>query len=171
MGKIVKTTDFVGVYKISQNGFSETDLQAFIDKYEKVYIRRLLGLTTGDLLYSDIAVSTFLPPATPIYSVLFNPIAEVINGCDVISNGIKEMLLGFIYWEYVRKSQTQNTVNGTVFQQSETANGVDYSSTNIYSNYNEAVRTYSAIQYYVNNDLTNYPDYNGQCLELVNPYF
>ena len=42
MGKIVKTTDFVGKYKVSQNNFAETDLQSFIDKFEKVYIRRLV---------------------------------------------------------------------------------------------------------------------------------
>ncbi len=169
MGKIVKTTDFVGKYKISQNGFSETDLQAFIDKYEKVYIRRLLGLVTGDLFYADIAVTTYLPPADPIYLVLFNPIASVINGCEIISNGVKEMLLGFIYWEYTRFASTQNTLNGNVMQENETSKAIDWMSTPIYDNYNEAVKSYSAIQYFINNDTTNYPDYNGQILGYANP--
>lgn len=171
MGKIVKTTDFVGKYKISQNGFSETDLQAFIDKYEKVYIRRLLGLVTGDLFYFNIAVTTFLPPTDPIYLVIFNPIETVINGCEIISNGVKEILLGFIYWEYTRWASTQNTLNGNVSQENETSKQVDWAATPIYDNYNEAVRSYSAIQYFINNDRTNYPDYNGQTLELVNPFF
>ena len=170
MGKIVKTTDFVGKYKVSQNNFAETDLQSFIDKFEKVYIRRLLGLTTGDLFYADIASLTFLPPSNAIYSVLFNPIATVINGCDVISNGVKEMLVGFIYWEYTRLAATQNTLNGNVIQENETASQVDFSKTPIYSNYNEAVYTYSAIQYFIMNDDTNYPDYNGKDLQLTSPF-
>jgi len=164
MGKIVKTTDFVGKYKISQNGYAETDLQAFIDKYEKVYIRRLLGITLGDLFYADIAVSTFLPPVTARYTVLFNAIAQELNGCDVISNGVKEMLIGFIYWEYVRFTQTQNTLNGSVVQENETAVQVDLASTPIYDNYNEAIDSYTAIQYYVNYNKADYPEYNGQCL-------
>lgn len=169
MGKIVKTTDFVGKYKISQNSFAQDDLQAFIDKFEKVYIRKLLGLTTGDLFYADIAALTFLPPTDPIYSVLFNPIAVVINNCDIISNGVKEILLGFIYWEYVRWSSTQQTLNGSIAQDSETAIKIDWSSTPIYGNYNDSVMSYSAIQYFINNDKTDYPDYNGKTLELVHP--
>lgn len=162
MGKIVKTTDFVGKYSISQSSFNTTDLQAFIDKYEKVYLRDLLGLTLGDLLYTDIASGTFLPPVTTRYSVLFNAIAQEINGCDVISNGIKEMLLGFIYWEFVKTASTHNTITGNVMAQNEVSEQVDFSSTEIYNNYNEAINSYRAIQIYINANSSTYPEFNGK---------
>ncbi len=166
MGKIVKVEDFTGKYAISQNAYNVSQIQSFIDKYEKVYLRDLLGLVTGDLLYADIAPVTFLPPVNAIYSVLFNPIAEVINGREIISNGIKEMLLGFIYWHYTIKQPITNTLTGNVVQQNEVSRQADWSETDIYENYNEAVRTYTAIQYFINNDRTNYPDYSGKCKQL-----
>lgn len=167
MGKIIKTTDFVGKYSISQNSFGATDLQAFIDKYEKVYLRDLLGLTLGDLLYTDIAVSTFLPPVDARFTVLFNAIAQELNGCDVISNGIKEMLLGFIYWEYVKATSVHNTITGNVVAQNEVSNQADWSSTEIYNNYNEATKSYRAIQIYINQNSTDYPEFNGKMKELA----
>lgn len=166
MGTIVKTTDFTGKYAISQNPHTVTNLQSFIDKYEKVYLRDLLGLVLGDLFYADIATGTFLPPVNPIYSVLFNPIAVELNGREVISNGVKEMLLGFIYWEYTRKQPVVNTVTGNVIQANETSVPAGWNESDIYEVYNEAVKTYSAIQYFINDDRTNYPTYNGKCKQL-----
>jgi len=162
MGKIVKTTDFVGKYSISQNSFNGSDLQAFIDKYEKVYLRDLLGLVLGDLLYADIAGSTFLPPVTARYTVIFNAIAQEINGCDVVSNGIKEMLLGFIYFEFVKTQSVHNTTTGNVMAQNEVSVQVDWNSTEVYNNYNEAINSYRAIQIYINENSSTYPEYNGK---------
>lgn len=168
MGKIVKTTDFIGPYAISQNTFITANLQSFIDKFEKVYIRKMLGLTLGDLFYADIAVGTFLQPANPLYSVLFNPIAVELNGREIVSNGVKEILIGFIFWEYTRTANVTNTITGNVVQQNETSQVVDWNQTTIYNIYNEAVKSYTNVQYFINNDLTDYPDYNGKCLELNN---
>lgn len=162
MSKIVKTTDFVGKYSISQNSFNTTDLQAFIDKYEKVYLRDLLGLVLGDLLYADIAGSTYLPPVTARFTVLFNAIAQELNGFDVISDGIKEMLLGFIYWEYVKATSVHNTITGNVIAENEVSSKVDFASTEVYNNYNEAIKSYRAIQIYINENSSTYPEYNGK---------
>lgn len=162
MSKIVKTTDFVGKYSISQNSFNTTDLQAFIDKYEKVYLRDLLGLTLGDLLYTDIASVTFLPPVTARFTVIFNAIAQEINGCDVISNGIKEMLLGFIYWEFVKTQSVHNTITGNMIAENEVSSQANWNLTEIYNNYNESIDSYRAIQIYINENSVTYPEYNGK---------
>ena len=162
MGKIVKTTDFIGKYAISQNSHNTNNLQAFIDKYEKVYLRDLLGLNLGDLLYADIASGTFLPPVTARYATLFNAIAQELNGCDVISDGIKEMLLGFIYWEYVKTSSINNTVTGNIAAQNEVGSHVDFCNTEVYNNYNEAIKSYRAIQIYINENSSTYPEFNGK---------
>jgi hypothetical protein len=159
MSKIVKPTDFIGKYSISQNSFDVIKLQAFIDKYEKKYLYDLLGVTLGDLLYTDIVGVTFLPPPTVIYATIFNPLNSDTN--NIRSNGIKEMLLGFIYWEYCIQNLIKNTPTGFVVAANEVSNAIDWNSTPIYSNYNESVETYRDIQIYVYNNSIDYPDYKG----------
>ncbi len=168
MGKIVKTTDFVGKYSISQNSYNSDDLQAFIDKYEKVYLRDLLGLTLGDLLYADI--TAYNPPATARYLVLFNPIAQEINNCDVISDGIKEMLIAFIYWEFVKTQASSVAVIGNVSPQAEVSTGVDFNSTEVYNIYNVGIASYRAIQIYINNNSSTYPEFKGK-MKVKNSWF
>lgn len=163
-GKIVQTTDFVGKYAITQNTFNESDLQSFIDKYEILYLYDLLGVTLGNALYANIAPSTFLPPVTAIYATLFNPIysdENTICSNQIRSNGIKEMLIGFIYWEYTKQQAVNNTITGNVIQQNEVSNGADWNTSEIYNIYNVAVKSYNAIQSYIRKNSTVYPDFNG----------
>lgn len=161
MGKIVRTTDFVGKYSIAQNSFITPKLQAFIDKFEKVYLYDMLGVTLGDLLYNDIAPGTFLPPATAVYAKLFNPL-QVTGICQSWrSEGIKDMLTAFIYWEFVKDQAAVNTITGPVNQQNEVSNLIDWNNTNVYDNYNAGVRSYTVIQEYVLQNKTDYPDYAG----------
>lgn len=163
MGKIVKTTDFTGKYAITQNQFNTTKLQAFIDKYELLYIYDLLGVTLGNLFYNDIAVSTFLPPVTAKYATLFNAIySDSDNFCGQIrSEGVKEMLKGFIYWEFVKAQKAKNTITGTVVGQNEVSRETDWNETEIYNNYNQAVMTYRSIQRYISENPSDYTEYKG----------
>lgn len=161
MGKIVRTTDFVGKYSITQNAFTTPKLQAFIDKFEKVYLHDMLGVTLGDLLYNDIAPNTFLPPVTLIYATLYNPLQLNAYCNNWRSEGIKEMLTAFIYWELVKDQAIVNTITGPVMQQNEVSKQVDWNATNIYDVYNSGVRSYSVIQAYIEGDKTDYSDYSG----------
>lgn len=167
MAKILQTTDFTGKYAISQNNFNTSDLQAFIDKYESKYVYDLLGVELGTLLLSDIAVSTFLPPVTAIYATIFNDLSQ--DEPLVRSNGIKEMLLGFVYFEFVRTQTVQNTLTGNVLNQNEVATVVDWASTGVYANYNEAITTYRGIQCYVLDNLTVYPTFKGLMKIFAHP--
>lgn len=167
MAKILQTTDFTGKYAISQNNFNTTDLQAFIDKYESKYVYDLLGVELGNLLLNDIVASTFLPPATVIYATIFNVLSQ--DEPLVRSNGIKEMLLGFVYFEFVRTQTVQNTLTGNVLNQNEVADVVDWSSTGVYYNYNEAITTYRGIQCYVLDNLTVYPTFKGLMKTFAHP--
>lgn len=160
MAKIVQTTDFVGKYKVTANSFTTTHLQSFIDKYEKKYLYDLLGVELGDLFYADI-VTPFTAPTTLIYSTIFNTLSLDYNCTQVRSDGIKEMLVGFIYWEFVRTQSVVNTPLGGVMPSNEVSTIPDWNSTQIYQVYNEAVKNYRSIQIYINNNMTLYPLYNG----------
>lgn len=170
--KIVQTTDFVAKYAISQNSFSESDLQSFIDKYELQYLYDLLGVDLTTAFLADIT-TPFTSPSTPIYATIFNPLAtDEATFChkQLRSNGIKEMLIGFIYWEFVRMQKVQTTLVGSIVQSAETSREADWSETNLFVNYNSSVKTYQAIQYYISKNKTDYPDYNGLQKMLANPY-
>jgi hypothetical protein len=161
MAKIVRTTDFIGKYSITQNNFLTTTLQAFIDKYEIKYLNDLLGVNLATLFYADIT-TPFTEPDTQIYKDLYNSFASEINGCDVVSDGLKEMLIGFIYFHYVSESPVKITPTGGVVAQNEVSTTVDFNSTQVYENYNEAVKTYRSVQIYINDNTTVYPTYNGK---------
>lgn len=171
MGKIVQTTDFVGIYSITQNGHNTPRLQAFIDKYEILYLYDLLGITLGDLFYADI-VTDFTAPVTTKYATLFNSLYDDNDNstiCQQIrSEGIKEMLLGFIFWEYVKTQKSFNTITGNVIQSNEVSREALPGETNIYDNYNKALVSYKSIQIYINKNLTDYPEYNGSLKQYAN---
>ena len=158
MAKILQTTDFTGKYAISQNNFNTSDLQAFIDKYESIYVYDLLGVELGNLLLDDITTD-FTPPVTTKYATIFNVLSQ--DDPLVRSNGIKEMLLGFVYFEFVRTQTVQNTLVGNVLNQNEVSVNVDFANTVVYLNYNEAIRTYRGIQCYVLDKFTDYPEFKG----------
>lgn len=158
MAKILQTTDFTGKYAISQNNFNTSDLQAFIDKYESIYVYDLLGVELGNLLLDDITTD-FAPPVTTKYATIFNVLSQ--DEPLVRSNGIKEMLLGFVYFEFVRTQTVQNTLVGNVLNQNEVSVNVDFANTVVYLNYNEAIRTYRGIQCYVLHNFAIYPEFKG----------
>jgi hypothetical protein len=167
MSKIIKTTDFVGIYAISQNSNSTTVLQSYIDKYETLYIYDLLGKELGDLFLADISPA-YSNPATAKYLTINNSLSIDFINNEVRSNGIKEMLIGFIYFEYVRKNTVKNTLVGNIIAANEVSTQSDWNNTNIYFNYNEAVRTYNSIQIYIEQNLGNYPEYNGNIKKYTN---
>jgi len=164
MSKIVQISDFKGKYAVSLNAFDTVALQSFIDKYETKYLYDLLGVALGDLLLADIT-TPFTVPTTLIYQTIFNTL-NIDNAnysyCNQIrSNGIKEMLVGLIYFEYIRTKAVVNTPVGSVIAQNEVSNISDFSSTLVYVNYNEAIKSYKSIQQYIFIDSINYPTFAG----------
>jgi len=164
MGLIVKAADFTGKYTIAQTSF--TDLDSYILKYEERYLIELLGVELFDLFKADIA-TPLSPPTDPIYLAIYNPIREDDSSCIRISEGMKEMLLGFIYFEYQRDIKFYSTPSGTVVGQSEVARESSGDENYIYGRYNEAVKSYNTIQWYIrDNETEDYPTFNGHCKQI-----
>jgi len=162
MGKIVKTTDFVGVFAITQNNFTTPKLQAFIDRFEKEYLYDLLGVTLANLFLADIS-TPYTPPANADYLIIYNPL-DIDAYCKrERSEGIKQMLIAFIYWEFVKDQPVKNTITGPVIAQNEVSTGVDFNDTNLYLIYNLGVKTFNVIQRYIRDNYNDYSDYKGTC--------
>lgn len=156
MGILISEADFVGKWELAK---SNNDLiDEYVDEYEEKFLTELLGKELFDLFEADLNVNKV--PVTDIYLKIFSPFTEKIRSYVVSSDGMKKMLLGLIFFHYVRDNKTKQTMNGAVDQQTEVATASD--NTFIYSRYNNAVKTYQSIQAYIieNKDVI-YPTFYG----------
>lgn len=160
MGLIIKDTDFVGDFTIAKTAF--TDINSYITKYEEKYLIDLLGVELFKLFKADIT-TPYSAPNTLIYANLFNEIREDDNSCIRVSEGMKVMLLGFIYFQYQRKNSFFATPSGTVQAQGEVSRNTAADENYLYERYNNSIRSYRTIQWYIRKNDTDYPEYNGQC--------
>lgn len=164
MGLLISQTDFTGRYKIAQGSF--TDLDSYITQYESDYIKNLLGSDLYDLFAADVDSATKLP-VTVIYLSLYNAFSDDNDGCLVISKGMKKMIIGFIYFHYMRDQKIKNTTSGNVVESSEISREAGFTEYNLYSRFNESKVTYDAIQWFITENEDDYPDYNGQEIAMA----
>jgi hypothetical protein len=143
---IVTISDFVGKYQLHSGTYVTNNIQAYIDKYEPKYLRELFGAVLYTDFLSDLDQQTN-EPKSPNFRYIYFPFAEDVNVYQMlVSEGIKEMLLGFIYFEYSKDLQNQMTPYGNVQNKSELSNTVSTLSSMIWTRYNESVRTFMAIR-------------------------
>jgi hypothetical protein len=156
---IVQVTDFTGKYELHTGMYAQGNIQAYIDKYEVRYLRQLLGVELCNDFIADLNIQNV--PKSPNFLDIYNPFAYdsgynfyLFNGLyegtgQLLSDGIKEMLLGFIYFEYAKDLVNQMTPFGNVKPKSENSDVANTLFSMMYARYNEAITTYRAIQHYV----------------------
>lgn len=181
MSKFVQIEDFKGKYKIPKDKFTKIDLQEYIDKYEVLYLQNLLGCEMYEEFNTDFVIPS--GPTQPKFIVIWEPFCKDNNvvGLDywngfsfscpkqVISAGMKEMLLGFIYWEYVKDNNVKLNIGGVYSNDQDNGTAVGLNASRIYDNYNESIKNYSSIQWYICNspDGYDYNNYNGIKKEIA----
>ena len=154
-------SDFVDKYALSTGMYDTAKLTSYILKYEERYLVHLLGAKMYNSFISDLATNV---PRSPNFKKIFNPFIEdlstgpfiysdtfggLVNGSILESEGMLEMLKGFIYFEYAKDLMNQMTPYGNVKQRAENSVVVDSPHSMMYSRYNEAIKTYRAIQSYI----------------------
>lgn len=165
MGILINSADFIGKYKLSSNTFQATELDNFIEQYETNYLYDLLGKTLGDLFIASVV--NYLPVGAT-YLAIYNVI-ELDNYHIRRNEGMKKMLLGFIYWEWARKYPIKNTISGQVVSTNENSINV-FDNWGMTNRYNSSVNDYQIIQYYINENSTDYTDYNGMYKSYALPF-
>lgn len=179
MGLFIAESDFLGKYGTAKTPF--TNLDKYIDKYETRYLKDLLGAELYALFFADLTgTAPNKLPQTAKYLAIFNAFdedwqdgwycwewhkycyASPARGRQNNSNGIKEMLLGFIWWEYQRDQSFKPTPSGIVKGQAELSRETTFSEVNLAGRYNEALKSYWAIQWVCfTKKQTDYPKFNG----------
>jgi len=159
MANIIQVSDFTGRYSIAKNVYTEANIQDYIDYYEKIYLTELLGAELYNLFISDLVSGV---PQDPIYQAIFNPFSLDENNCLIISDGIKDMILGFCFFEIMRKSDAQQTISGNTRNVMDNSSNISQIQAGLYTSYNTSIKSYDAIQWFICDNEVNYPTYNGQ---------
>lgn len=175
MGLIVQSSDFVGFHELATSAAIEDVIDAYIEKYELRYIRKLLGPELGNLFIADYANTT----QDPRFAVIEDPFSEQsedplrpvtespteqLYGVIYESEGLKEFLLSCIYFEYVSDRQVRQGQAGTAKSRTDTANVVSMQAAqrSAERKWNEGLDTAEAIQWYCSIfKPTDYPEYKG----------
>lgn len=97
---ITQASDFTGKWQIATDQNSINRIQPYIDKYEPIYLARLLGAVLSDDLITDIGGGS--SPSDPLLVLIFNPFTKDGSCGELhISEGIKAFLRGAIYWHFM----------------------------------------------------------------------
>jgi len=155
---ILSPSDFVGKYELHTGIYVQSKLQNYIDIYEPMYLKHLFGIDLYNQFAGDLLNNV---PQSPNFLAVFNPLSEDLGysfywgnsfnnvNTMIISQGIKEMLKGFIYFEYAKDLNNQMTPYGNVKPISENSEVVSTLFSMMYTRYNEAINSYRAIQRYI----------------------
>jgi len=155
---ILSIQDFTGKYQVSTGMYDQAKLQDYINRYEPRYLKQLFGVSLYNDFQSDLLNNV---PQSPNFLILFNPLSEdmgynfyyfngVYEGVNQIdSEGIKEMLKGFIYFEYVKDLSNQITPIGLVKPDNENSTVANTLFSMMYTRYNEAIRSYNSIRDFI----------------------
>lgn len=156
-------TDFVGKFELHTGMYDQAKLISYIDRYEKKYLVQLFGVELFNDFIADLGLG--IVPNSPNFKKVFYPFNEQLDmRMIVISEGILDMLKGFIYFEYAKDLFNQMTPFGNVSQKSENSSVVTSLNSMMYTRYNESVKTYRAIQAYM---MFNSTEPTGQIVDFI----
>ena len=162
---IITSTDFVNKFELSTGMYSTAKIDDYIARYQERYLVHLLGANLYLEFIADL--DTNQEPRSPNFRQIFDPFNEDVSGFSagyfypyrlnqiLESDGIKQMLLGFTYWEYARDLLNQQTPYGGVKQRAENSVVVDTPHSLMWERYNLAVKSYRAIQEWINTNNTS----------------
>lgn len=149
-----------GRFELHSGKYSQDEINAYIDTYERKYLVQLFGAELFGLFVADLANAM---PQSPEYVKIFEPF-EYDDFCGdlVISDGIIEMLKGFIYWNYLKDKMNQVTTAGVVKPQGENSTPGDAMNSLYANRYNNSCKTFDAIQKYIMQNCGSYDTFNGR---------
>jgi len=153
-----------GKFELHGGIYEQSKIQSYIDKFEKRYLLKLFGAELFELFESDVVNGV---PQTQRFLDVFNAF-DYDDGCRIVSSdGLIEMLKGFIYFEYVRDQVSQMSVNGNVRPVGENSETIQMFETTMLTRYNDAVMNFQNIQKFMCDNSNNYREFNGVVVRTI----
>jgi hypothetical protein len=157
---ILDIDDFIGEYTITEDCFN--DSSPYIEKYEEQYLVDLLGGELYGLFISDLTPATPQAPQTARFINLFDPFIIDDGNCVYRSEGIRQMLVEFVYFHISRDNAIVKTTTGAAFMENENSTPAPLGAYNVVEAYNEGVQNALTIQWYIQDNSSVYPEENIQ---------
>jgi hypothetical protein len=159
---IVQISDFTGFWAIATSNKTEDNLQEMIDLQERMYIDKLLGKELADLFVEDLEDGV---PQDEIFTAIFEPFTD---NCGNYSRGIKDILKGLIYHDYVSPNQSFHSQSGIGINEVDTTavQSFENAARNGEIRWNDAIESYEVVQKYITDNLSTYPTYDGKKLKV-----
>lgn len=161
MGVLIVASDFKGKFAIPQTTYS-IGIDQFINDYEEYYLIDMLGADFYADFKSNLDVNKV--PQAQKYKDIYNSFSKDYGIKKYKSKGMKEMLLGFIFFDYMREIGFKATSAGMVTTSPDTSQKVNYGS--LYKYLNDATDSCNSIQTYIL--LINPSNYLGSGLPVFN---
>lgn len=161
---ILQPSDFTEspMYNIALTSTAEAELGALIDDVEMTCLQDLLGCDLYALFITDLTNDTPQVPQTQLYKDIFEAFCKDNTNCGIQrSHGIKDMLMAFVYFAWHNYTYTQDTASGMVGIDSENSSKASPDSVGLYNKYNRGIKSYKAIQWFIFDNSTIYPTFNG----------
>ena len=150
-----------GKWELASGMYEQQKINGYIDLYTNKLLAQLLGVEMYNLFVANLDPITF-QPIDAKYLAIYNPFMHEQNNCNIIiSDGMIDMIKGFIYFEYLKDQINQVWVSGNVAPIGENSKDISTLSQQIYTRYNQGVFTYHAIQQYICDNSNEYPKYYG----------
>jgi hypothetical protein len=137
-----------GKFELHTGMYDAPRVQEYIDKYEKRYLIQLLGFELFQEFEADLILGSGTP-TEPRFIAIFDALGIDKAGCVIYSEGFKEMLKGFIYYEYAKDLINQMTPIGNVLPTGENSDKATTLYSMMFTRYNDAAASYKTIQYYI----------------------
>jgi len=154
MTPITTRNDYVGAFEISKNELTYDNIDASILRVEESRLTKLLGVELKALYLANLT--------NPLYTKIRDPfVYQGDCGIFLESQGIKEMMKGFVYFDYFKQSDKNATLIGLRGKKAENSDNKTDLNDALQVNYNNSVRTYKAIQEYFMLNRNDYPTFKG----------
>lgn len=168
MSNIVQISDFEdGRNAVPLNSFQEEDFTQYITDVQDDFLFRLLGYELSNLFVADLDTSGV--PQTVKYLDIYNPLVVEIGCEEIRSKGMKEMFKGIVHFSWVRDQFAKVDTTGVNRNESENSGNVTTLAYDLYTRYNKSIEMAWAIQKYICDNSSDYPEFKGQKLELSLP--
>ena len=163
---MLTTSDFTGYFKLPFDNSSKEVVANIIEQTEFKYLVDMLGVSLYNEFIADLGLN---PEPTQqkfknIFGNLFvkNNVVNLTDG-TLASSGIKYMLKGFVYFTFANEFNIIASQTGFVSNKNENSEKPNQNFTleMIEDRYNRGIDNYKAIQCYIKENLSIYPNYCG----------
>jgi hypothetical protein len=159
MGILINSDDFkTGDTIIAGDAFTIAKITSAISVHEKQILSELLGVELCALFILDLSAGV---PQTAKYLAIYNAFIKQDEKYLYSSIGMKELVKKWVRFHFVRTQPQSNTIQGNTISPGTIATPSIMSFTSLVLDYNKMIESYHSIQYFIEENIADYPTYKG----------